>query len=161
MTTLMNFREEELEELQSPLLASRAALERSQIAGLHDRHAVHAAENTSLIHACALAACAWLGCAHTSGLLRCVAGFASWAAESCWSPHSRDRAVVPLDGTSRCLHPCRLFSSASGELRALRLADSLEDTVWAACMVNSRCFSDTVGACCKAAAGLAAAIWRL
>jgi hypothetical protein len=37
MTTLMNYRPDELSELQSPLLASRAALERSQIAGLHDR----------------------------------------------------------------------------------------------------------------------------
>ena len=37
ITTLMNYRPEEVGELQSPLLESRAALERSQIAGLHDR----------------------------------------------------------------------------------------------------------------------------
>jgi len=40
--------------------------------------------------------------------------------------------------------PCRLFSSTSGELKALKLADSVDDTVWAACMVNSRCFSENV-----------------
>jgi hypothetical protein len=42
--------------------------------------------------------------------------------------------------------PCarRLFSSSSGELKALKLADSLDDTVWGCCMVNSRGFSDVV-----------------
>ncbi|KAL4459118.1 hypothetical protein ABPG75_013983 [Micractinium tetrahymenae] len=74
MSCLMNYTEDELAELQSPLLESRARLERQQIAGLHDR----------------------------------------------------------------------LFSSTTGELRALQLADRLEDMLWAACMVNSRCFSDTV-----------------
>ena len=43
---------------------------------------------------------------------------------------------------------CRLFSSAGGELRALKLSPQLEDTLWAACMVNSRCFSETVRGCC-------------
>ncbi|EFN53459.1 hypothetical protein CHLNCDRAFT_136721 [Chlorella variabilis] len=74
ITTLMNYRPEEVGELQSPLLESRAALERSQIAGLHDR----------------------------------------------------------------------LFCTSGGELRALQLAAGLQDTVWAACMVNSRSFSETV-----------------
>lgn len=39
MSCLMNYREEELGELQSPLLESRARLERQQIGGLHDRRA--------------------------------------------------------------------------------------------------------------------------
>lgn len=38
-----------------------------------------------------------------------------------------------------------LFSSSTGELRALDLAPSFSDTLWAACMVNSRCFSDAAG----------------
>eukprot|EP00879_Flechtneria_rotunda_P023117 GHRR01024437.1.p1 GENE.GHRR01024437.1~~GHRR01024437.1.p1 ORF type:complete len:173 (+),score=39.15 GHRR01024437.1:579-1097(+) len=38
-----------------------------------------------------------------------------------------------------------IFSSATGELRSLDLAPSFNDTLWAACMVNSRCFSDNVG----------------
>lgn len=37
MSCLMNYREDELGELQSPLLESRARLERQQIGGLHDR----------------------------------------------------------------------------------------------------------------------------
>lgn len=51
--------------------------------------------------------------------------------------------------------PCRLFSSSTGELRALQLAPTLDDTVWAACMVNSRCFSDTVSpaGCCTGCTG--------
>lgn len=39
MSCLMNYREDELAELQSPLLESRARLERQQISGLHDRQA--------------------------------------------------------------------------------------------------------------------------
>jgi hypothetical protein len=38
-----------------------------------------------------------------------------------------------------------LFSSSTGELQALDLAPDLSDTLWAACMVNSRCFSDAAG----------------
>ncbi|GAB4817745.1 hypothetical protein N2152v2_004791 [Parachlorella kessleri] len=38
----------------------------------------------------------------------------------------------------------RVFSSESGELRSLSLATSPEETLWAACMVNSRCFSEKV-----------------
>lgn len=38
-----------------------------------------------------------------------------------------------------------LFSSSTGELRALDLSPSFSDTLWAACMVNSRCFSDNAG----------------
>jgi hypothetical protein len=38
-----------------------------------------------------------------------------------------------------------LLSSSTGELRALDLAPSFSDTLWAACMVNSRCFSDNAG----------------
>lgn len=38
-----------------------------------------------------------------------------------------------------------LFSSTTGELRALDLAPDFTDTLWAACMVNSRCFSDAAG----------------
>jgi len=38
-----------------------------------------------------------------------------------------------------------LFSSSTGELRALDLAPDFSDTLWAACMVNSRCFSDAAG----------------
>lgn len=37
MTCLMNYREGELSELQSPLLESRARLERQQITALHER----------------------------------------------------------------------------------------------------------------------------
>jgi hypothetical protein len=38
-----------------------------------------------------------------------------------------------------------LFSSTTGELRALALAPDFNDTLWAACTVNSRCFSDAAG----------------
>jgi hypothetical protein len=38
-----------------------------------------------------------------------------------------------------------LFSSTTGELKALDLAPDFNDTLWAACMVNSRCFSDAAG----------------
>lgn len=38
-----------------------------------------------------------------------------------------------------------LFSSTTGELRALDLAPDFSNTLWAACMVNSRCFSDAAG----------------
>lgn len=38
----------------------------------------------------------------------------------------------------------RMFSSEGGELRALLLAPTPGDTVWAASLVNSRCFSETV-----------------
>jgi len=37
MTCLMNYREAELSEFQSPLLESRARVEREQISALHDR----------------------------------------------------------------------------------------------------------------------------
>jgi hypothetical protein len=38
-----------------------------------------------------------------------------------------------------------LFSSSTGELKALDLAPDVSDTLWAASMVNSRCFSDAAG----------------
>lgn len=38
----------------------------------------------------------------------------------------------------------RMFAADGGELRALRLAGAPGDTLWAACLVNSRCFSETV-----------------
>jgi SET domain/Rubisco LSMT substrate-binding len=40
-----------------------------------------------------------------------------------------------------------VFSSTTGlsELRQLDLAPTFEDTLWAVCMVNSRCFSETIG----------------
>ncbi|WIA28837.1 hypothetical protein OEZ86_011364 [Tetradesmus obliquus] len=38
-----------------------------------------------------------------------------------------------------------VFSSSTGELAALDLAPEFKHTLWAACMVNSRCFSDNVG----------------
>jgi hypothetical protein len=38
-----------------------------------------------------------------------------------------------------------VFSSSTGELAALDLAPNFQHTLWAACMVNSRCFSDNVG----------------
>jgi predicted nicotinamide N-methyase len=38
-----------------------------------------------------------------------------------------------------------VFSSSTGELAALDLAPDFQHTLWAACMVNSRCFSDNVG----------------
>lgn len=38
-----------------------------------------------------------------------------------------------------------LFSSSTGELKALNLAPDVSDTLWAASMVNSRCFSDAAG----------------
>jgi hypothetical protein len=38
-----------------------------------------------------------------------------------------------------------IFSEATGDLRALRLAAAPADTLWAASMVNSRCFADEVG----------------
>ena len=75
MACLMNYREEELGELQSPLLEARARVERQQIGGLHDRcvrqapwswlaglgvmTARHAGDA-----ACACAACADLRLAH-------------------------------------------------------------------------------------------------
>lgn len=37
-----------------------------------------------------------------------------------------------------------VFSDDSGDLRALRLSARFEDTLWAASMVNSRCFADEV-----------------
>ncbi|PRW59741.1 acyl-coenzyme A oxidase peroxisomal isoform B [Chlorella sorokiniana] len=58
------------------------------------------------------------------------------------SPLIEARARVEREQIA-ALHE-RLLSSTSGELRVLQLADSLEDTLWAACMVNSRCFSETV-----------------
>jgi hypothetical protein len=42
----------------------------------------------------------------------------------------------------------RVFCGQGGELRTLALAPRPEDTLWAACMVNSRCFSETVSALC-------------
>lgn len=63
------------------------------------------------------------------------------------SPATSPPTALPLPSARR------LFSSAGGELRALQLADRLEDTLWAACMVNSRCFSETV----RPLPGLAAA----
>ncbi|GBF96048.1 hypothetical protein Rsub_08863 [Raphidocelis subcapitata] len=38
-----------------------------------------------------------------------------------------------------------IFSGSSGDLSALALAAGPEDTLWAASMVNSRCFADEVG----------------
>eukprot|EP00878_Enallax_costatus_P035849 GHUV01040088.1.p1 GENE.GHUV01040088.1~~GHUV01040088.1.p1 ORF type:complete len:486 (+),score=115.66 GHUV01040088.1:144-1601(+) len=38
-----------------------------------------------------------------------------------------------------------IFSSQTGDLASLDLAPEFQDTLWAACMVNSRCFSDAVG----------------
>lgn len=38
-----------------------------------------------------------------------------------------------------------LFSSTTGQLKALDLAPNVSDTLWAASMVNSRCFSDAAG----------------
>lgn len=38
-----------------------------------------------------------------------------------------------------------LFSSSTGELKALNLAPDVSDTLWAASLVNSRCFSDAAG----------------
>jgi hypothetical protein len=38
-----------------------------------------------------------------------------------------------------------IFSSETGDLRDLQLAGDPSDTLWAAAMVNSRCFSDVVG----------------
>jgi hypothetical protein len=35
-----------------------------------------------------------------------------------------------------------VFSASTGDLRTLQLAASPEDTLWAASMVNSRCFAD-------------------
>jgi hypothetical protein len=43
----------------------------------------------------------------------------------------------------RALHD-RVLSSTSGELRSLGLAARFEDTLWALCMANSRCFSEVV-----------------
>lgn len=48
-----------------------------------------------------------------------------------------------VDGI-RGLH-ASLFSSSTGELKALDLAPDLSDTLWAAFMVNSRSFSDAAG----------------
>eukprot|EP00887_Chlorella_sp_A99_P006938 scaffold2.g6938.t1 len=44
-----------------------------------------------------------------------------------------------------------VFSPAGGELRGLRLGDDPDTTVWAACCVNSRCFSETAEAFALAA----------
>lgn len=38
-----------------------------------------------------------------------------------------------------------IFSSDTGDLKELQLAGDPSDTLWAAAMVNSRCFSDVVG----------------
>lgn len=38
----------------------------------------------------------------------------------------------------------RVFAPEGGELRALGLAAGPEETIWAAGLVNSRCFSETV-----------------
>ena len=40
-----------------------------------------------------------------------------------------------------------LFSSHTGHLKGLQLADSLQDTLWAMSLVRSRTFSDKVRAC--------------
>lgn len=58
-------------------------------------------------------------------------------------PHLITLAQQERDGI-RGLHDS-LFSSSTGDLRALDLAPSFTDTLWAACMVNSRCFSDAAG----------------
>lgn len=58
-------------------------------------------------------------------------------------PHLVALAEKERDGIQG-LHDS-LFSSSTGELRALDLAPDFSDTLWAACMVNSRCFSDAAG----------------
>ncbi len=40
-----------------------------------------------------------------------------------------------------------LFSSHTGHLKGLQLADTLQDTLWAMSLVRSRTFSDKVRAC--------------
>lgn len=48
-----------------------------------------------------------------------------------------------------------VFSSRTGELSTLDLAPDFQDTLWAACMVNSRCFSDLVSQGSGLAPGIA------
>ncbi len=126
MSCLMNFRPEQLPDFQSPLIEARARVEREQIAALHERCAggwcCQAVLQGSLAWGCAM----WmLDKVPGRVCLRCCI----------WTSSVSPPPAIPAG---------RLFSSTSGELRALQLADSLEDTLWAACMVNSRCFSETV-----------------
>ncbi len=53
-----------------------------------------------------------------------------------------------------------IFSSSSGELAALDLAPHSSDTVWAASLVNSRCFSDNVRPHCHSICSIAGSTTR-
>ncbi|KAG7668486.1 hypothetical protein Ndes2526B_g03883 [Nannochloris sp. 'desiccata'] len=66
------------------------------------------------------------------------------------APELQDPQLISLVASQRSqlasLHSA-VFSSSTGlpELKELDLAPTFEDTLWAVCMVNSRCFSETIG----------------
>jgi len=66
------------------------------------------------------------------------------------APELQDPQLISLVASQRSqlasLHSA-VFSPATGlpELKELDLAPTFNDTLWAVCMINSRCFSETIG----------------